>query len=213
MSNLEAANIIPLNHPSCSTGDRGLDQHLRELAEEVRNLSKSSTASIIGIGKALLEAKEHLKHGQFSKWVQIECGFTTRTGQNYMRAAELARENDIVALLSPAALYRLAAPKIPKHVVTRVIEMLQQGLVPTDAQLAAIILFLQNSVDTITTPESTGNGTLNFARELHARLGHELASRLIGSRWSDLRKHLRNIIEAPEEDSSSGTASSPAHIQ
>ena len=33
------------------------------------------------------------------------------------------------------------------------------------------------------------------AAELHARLGDELISQLIGSRWSDLRKHLRVAIE------------------
>ncbi|MDE5464714.1 DUF3102 domain-containing protein [Bradyrhizobium sp. CSS354] len=94
--------------------DLSTEDLLQELAEEIRDRSRSTTAAVIAIGVALARGKDRIRHGEFAKWVAEQCGFTARTAQNYMLAAALAAKYEIVSLLTPAALYRLAAPKTPE---------------------------------------------------------------------------------------------------
>ena len=139
MFNLEASNVIPLERPSLHLEEETDDQYLRKLVEQVRSHSRSSTKSIIAIGKALLDAKHRLGHGKFAGWVEAECGFTIRAAQNYMRAAELTDKSEIVSHLNPAAIYRLAKASVPSAVVDRVVEMLEAGVVPTEQEILALI--------------------------------------------------------------------------
>jgi hypothetical protein len=197
MTILKASNL-----PTTHAEESFIENHLRELAAQVRKHSRSSTESIIAIGKALIEAKEHLDHGQFCKWVSRECYFNIRSVQNYIRTAEFAtREGEIVSLLNPATLYRLARPKTPPDVVRAVVDGLRRGFVPTETEVMVLIFAANLNCEkqpTANPQASDPQATQLFARELHARLGDELVSQLIGSRWSDLRKHLRNAIEQPQ---------------
>ncbi|KRR04226.1 DUF3102 domain-containing protein [Bradyrhizobium valentinum] len=194
----ETTNVVALYPPRKDVEEAPLDEFLDELAERVRDHCRSTTASIIAIGRALVQAKDHVEHGQFKQWVTSQCGFTIRTAQNYMRAYALASQaGEIISLLNPAALYRLSAPKTPPGAITRVVEMLHRGFIPTEAEIIVLIMCLSLAHDD---PEAHEEGvdeqtTLELARELHSRLGEELVSKLIGSRWSDLRKHLRNALE------------------
>lgn len=194
MSNFETSNVIPFECPASQPEEKADDQFLRKLAEQVRNHSRSSTNSIIAIGKALHDAKQRLSHGKFGEWVVAECGFTMRTAQNYMRAAELTDKSEIVSRLNPAAIYRLAKASTPPDVVNRVLEMLEAGDdTPTEQEILAL---LPRSNQADAPADVAGNSVvLVLAHELHARLGQELVSRLLGSRWAALRKHLRDIIE------------------
>jgi Protein of unknown function (DUF3102) len=191
MTPSDSSNIIPLDRLASRFEEKMTDRHLTALAEQVRSHSRSSTKSIIAIGEALRDAKLHLGHGKFGEWVVAECGFTIRSAQNYMRAAELTDKSEIVSLLNPAAIYRLAKPTTPPDVVARVLVMLETGIVPTEPEIIGLILAPKASDD--------GNA-LRLARELHARLGHDLISQLIKSPWSDLRKHLREAIKRPVAD-------------
>jgi hypothetical protein len=197
MSNLEASNVIALERPAAHAAEK-VDV-LRHLAEQVRNHSRSSTKAIIAIGEALRDAKLHLGHGKFGAWVATACGFTMRTAQNYVRAAELADKSESVSLLNPAAIYRLAKASTPPDVVNRVLEMLETGVVPTEQEIIGLILAASLKDQDATESPTTANDedTLRLACELHTRLGHELVSQLIESRWSDLRKHLRRAISQP----------------
>ncbi len=200
MSNPESSNVILFDPPAPRSEETSTDRHLRALAEQVRRHSRSSTKAIIAIGEALRDAKQHLEHGKFGEWVVAECGFTIRTAQNYMRAAELADKSEIVSRLNPAAIYRLAKSATPPDVVTRVMEMLETDVVPTEAEIIGLILAaaqkdLQSDVSEKADDDQV---TLHLARELRSRLGHDLILQLIGSRWSELRKHLRSAIEQPD---------------
>ena len=178
------------------TWRKRLLKSLDELAEQVRDHCRSTTTSIIAIGGALVQAKDRVEYGQFKQWVTSQCGFTIRTAQNYMRAYALASQvGEIVSLLNPAALYRLSAPKTPPGAITRVVAMLARGFVPTEAEIIVLIVGLSHALDESAAPKELVDEqtALDLAR-LHSRLGEELISKLIGSRWSDLRKHLRNAL-------------------
>jgi Protein of unknown function (DUF3102) len=194
----DTTNVIPLIRPTPET-DEVLAAFLADLADQVRSHSRSCTTSVIAIGKVLMQAKQRLAHGRFTSWVRAECEFTLRSAQNYIRAAELAsRAGEIVSLLTPAALYRLSAPGTPVEVISHVLEALHRGLVPTEPEILLLIAsFSTGGEETeAARAEVTDDETaVELARKLHSRLGDEMVSKLIGSRWSNLRKHLRNALE------------------
>ena len=75
---------------------------LRGQADRIR---RQCATSVIQIGKALLEAKRHLSHGGFLRWVECEVCIPVRTAQTYMRVANWASDKGAtVAHLSPSAL-------------------------------------------------------------------------------------------------------------
>jgi hypothetical protein len=86
-------------------------------AQRIREYQRTSTAAMLEIGKLLNEVKAELPHGEFGRWLEGEVGWTQRTAQNYMRAAEaFIGKSETVSHLPPVTLYRLAAPSIPEGV-------------------------------------------------------------------------------------------------
>jgi hypothetical protein len=118
---------------------------LREQAVRIRKQVGVTTASIIEIGNELLAAKRHLPHGQFEDWIEAECGFTVRTAQNYMRAAELAgRKSETVSLLPPNVLYLIAAKNTPPELVDDVIDSATAGKVINHQAVKAVLKDVAN---------------------------------------------------------------------
>lgn len=115
-------------------------QTLRDSATRIRGHVRTATAAIIEIGRELISTKRYLDHGEFTEWVETECGFSVRSAENYMRAADFAAgRNATVSLLRPATVYRLARKSTPPEVVTAVIESLEAGRVPTDCEIAVML--------------------------------------------------------------------------
>jgi hypothetical protein len=98
---------------------------LRGQADQIR---RQCTKSIIQMGKALLEAKHHLSHGGFLRWVEWEVGMPVRTAQAYMRVACWASDKGAtVAHLSPSTLYVLSAASTPRQFVTDILNRAEAG--------------------------------------------------------------------------------------
>jgi hypothetical protein len=98
---------------------------LRGQADRIR---RQTTSSIIQIGKALLESKRHLSHGAFIRWVEWEVCIPARTAQGYMRVANWASgKSATVAHLSPAVLYVLSAPWVPKEYLAAILKRAEAG--------------------------------------------------------------------------------------
>src|SRR5260221_4870347 len=91
-------------------------QTLRNRAAFIRNLRSSHIAAVVDAGRELIAVKDQLEHGQFSDWLQAECGFSLRTAENYMLASRfIADKNANIAFLSlqPTTVYKLAARGTP----------------------------------------------------------------------------------------------------
>jgi len=105
------------------TGDK-----LRQDADEIRALQRTTALAVIDIGVRLLRIKEYLHHGQFVAWLGAEFGWSARTAQNYMRVAEVFRaESEIVAGLPLNFIYRLAARSTRDDIRDKVIHDLEVG--------------------------------------------------------------------------------------
>lgn len=92
------------------TGERGMtvpgDNRLSVLAEEIRaahagvqTAAQQAAEYAIAAGKALIEAKALVKHGEWLPWLKANCGFAERTAQLYMRIAEKGLPTDVIAAL------------------------------------------------------------------------------------------------------------------
>lgn len=132
----------PVSEPGFDYGQLAPDiaDALRSQASRIRTLVRNTTAIIIEIGNDLLAVKEAIDHGKFGAWIEAECGFSIRTAENYIRAAEFAEgKNETIALLNPATVYRLAAKSTPAEIVSDVISRTERGEVVSDGDVVAAL--------------------------------------------------------------------------
>jgi len=121
-------------HPDVGLTNLGFDyasvsspvaKFLRGQADRIR---RQCVTSIIQIGKALLEAKHHLSHGAFIRWVEWEVCIPVRTAQAYMRVATWASQKSAtVAHLSPSVLYLLSASSTPQEFADVILKRADAG--------------------------------------------------------------------------------------
>jgi hypothetical protein len=84
--------------------------------------------------------KAALPHGAFGKWLDAEFGWTERTAQNYMRAAETYGSNTkCVSDLPLNTIYQLQAPTVPESVRNEVFSLAEKGERPTEVVVKAMI--------------------------------------------------------------------------
>ena len=84
--------------------------------------------------------KAALPHGAFGKWLDTEFGWTPRTAENYMRAAETYGSNTkCVSDLPLKTIYQLQAPTVPESVRADVFSMAERGERPTELVVKTMI--------------------------------------------------------------------------
>jgi hypothetical protein len=86
-------------------------------ARAIRDCNLKLINTVIEAGRRLVEVKSALPHGKFGPWLEAEFGWSERTAQNYMLAAETYGANpQRVADVPLNVLYRLQAPSVPASV-------------------------------------------------------------------------------------------------
>ena len=130
------------------------------LKGQADRIKRQCVTSIIQIGRALLEAKRHLSHGEFVHWVESEAGIPARTAQAYMRVASWAStKGATVARLAPSTLYLLSASSTPKEFVSDVLGRIQAGESIPPSVLRRQLVALRKTgqhVEEALMPESSG---------------------------------------------------------
>jgi hypothetical protein len=101
---------------------------LKCTAEKIHQHQRRNSREIIELGADLIRVKEALGHGRFGEWFQAEFGWTIRTAQNYMSAAQAFGANcETVSYLPPKTVYQLSARSTPKNIVGEIVGMLEHG--------------------------------------------------------------------------------------
>lgn len=85
------------------------ERTLEVITAEILMLRDTATASIIGIGQRLIEAKELVEHGEWYDWLEQNFSMSTRTAQNYMALAEGYPKNETVSHLGMRKALKLLA--------------------------------------------------------------------------------------------------------
>jgi hypothetical protein len=114
------------------TLDAAIAGEMREAANRVRGIQR---ATVLDVGRELLAAKSRVDHGQFTAWVEAECGLTIRTAERMMRVAELVGENDKLSYLPADGLLALASRTAPRPAVAGIIARIATGEQPSAAEI------------------------------------------------------------------------------
>jgi hypothetical protein len=134
------AGAVVLRSFDYASVSSSIAEDLRKQAARIRSRIAQTTADMIETGRDLIAAKQHIDHGQFTAWIEAELGITSRTAQRYMQAAEWAEgKNDIMSLLAPTVVCRLAAKSTPSKVVDDVIARSRAGELMPDKLVAEMI--------------------------------------------------------------------------
>lgn len=83
------------------------------ITEEIQFYKHQAAASLIEIGKRLLEAKQCLPHGAWGDWLTQKVDFSERTAQNFMRIAREYSNPQTLALLGNSASKALSLLTLP----------------------------------------------------------------------------------------------------
>ncbi len=120
-----------------STLDESVARVARATAERIR---ANMIGAYVEIGRSLLDVKAQMVHGTFGAWIAAEFGWSDRTAQNYMSAAEWAEANsEIVSYLPPTAVYALSSPSTPEPARAKVIEAVRSGEAVTAKSVKEIV--------------------------------------------------------------------------
>lgn len=113
---------------------------LRNIADDIRAKQKRIGRAVFDTGNNLASAKETLGHGKFGAWLSAEFGWSERTAQRYMQAAEVFwNKTDIVSDLPATTIYQLSAPSTPEPVRVAVVERLEKGEHVTHDEIKSMI--------------------------------------------------------------------------
>lgn len=123
-------------HPLPAETQERLDGITRQIHERHR----SQIEAIIATGKDLHTVKEMLPHGDFMTWLQNEFGWSQKTANNYMNAADqFADKVQTIQKLAPTAVYALAAPSTPERTRAKIVKRLDAGEEVETAEVKKIV--------------------------------------------------------------------------
>jgi hypothetical protein len=122
--------------------DADFAAELQRTANRVRERNREE----IEIGRDLLAVKDRLEHGDFTAWVEDECGLKVRTAQRFMQAALLIAKNDKLSYLPVDGLTALSSPRAPKATVDGIIARIEAGARPSAAAITREIAAAKRKV-------------------------------------------------------------------
>ncbi len=108
----------------------------KEAEATASRIKERMRAHIIETGKELLKIKKKLGHGRFGKWLDFHFGWKERTAQNYMNSAtEFGSAPQVIDVLPPSTVYKLAAKSTPAELRQLVIDTIKRGDTPDPKQI------------------------------------------------------------------------------
>lgn len=82
--------------------------NIEKTTAEILILKDQTAQNIIEIGKRLIEVKENLPHGEFTKWLEERIDISHRTANNFMKVAKTFSNSQSLANLGSTKLFLLA---------------------------------------------------------------------------------------------------------
>jgi hypothetical protein len=143
MSEVAEAELPTFNYDALEMDPPAIAK-LRSIAVSIR---QSGHDAFLETGHQLIEVKPWFAHGDFTEWVEHECGIGIRQAQKAMQAAQVVAKAPNLAHLSIDALLALAAKDklggdnkgVPKRILTKLGGMIEEGNVPTAAAVRALL--------------------------------------------------------------------------
>jgi hypothetical protein len=114
-------------------------QTAAKLAGHATKIRAALQRSLVEVGRELTEAKALITHGQFTRWVERECGMTPRTAQLILGAYRLVLKHEKFSLLSRSALFILGAADVPASTIVAIERLIEAGNVPRYTDVREIV--------------------------------------------------------------------------
>lgn len=93
-----------------------LVRSIEVIENEIIFFKAQASASMLEIGRRLIEAKEQLPHGQWQKWLAEKVAFSERSAQRFMRIAEgYSNADNLTGLGATKALQLLAFEEVERE--------------------------------------------------------------------------------------------------
>lgn len=89
-----------------------LEMQMKTITQKIMEKKVQMERNILEIGILLIEAKEQLSHGQWSKWLAEEADFSQSTANKFMKCAKEFSNSESVRNLGRNKLFKLLS--IPK---------------------------------------------------------------------------------------------------
>ena len=87
--------------------NNGLEIQLKDITQKIIEKKLQKKKNILELGNLLIEAKEHLLHGQWSKWLEEEVDFSQSTANKFMKCAKEFLNSESVRNLGSNKLFQL----------------------------------------------------------------------------------------------------------
>ncbi len=126
--------LVPIGQFDYGVLPQGIAEEAKVVAARIRERNR---ASIIETGHDLAAMKERLGHGHFTAWIEAEFGMSDRTARNYLNAAKHFSKTEIVSVLPPSLIYKLAAKSTPDHVRKEIVTQIEAGDITAPHTIAA----------------------------------------------------------------------------
>jgi intein/homing endonuclease len=110
---------------------------LAEHADAIRALDKQAGATVVDIGRRLIEAKALVGHGNWLPWLEREFRWTAETALRFMQVTEAVGKNNLD--IGVSSLYLLAAPSTPPEAVEAVIDRAKTGEKVTGDEVKKVV--------------------------------------------------------------------------
>lgn len=112
---------------------------LNELTTRLQRNLADTVGHLVEIGRDLIQAKDLVGHGNFSRWLQENFDLSDQTARNFMHVAEVFGERvEGLKKLSLSSIYLLAAPSTSTEVRETVLERLENGETLTRQDILAL---------------------------------------------------------------------------
>lgn len=136
----KAADVLSFDYAGLSAA---VAKEAEATAKRIRARLKVHT---LETGKELLVIKKALGHGKFGKWLEFHFGWKERTAQNYMNSAfAFGSTPQVIDLLPPSTVYKLAAKSTPAEIRQSVIDEIKRGEKPDPKQIEKTIAATKNA--------------------------------------------------------------------
>ena len=112
---------------------------VQQRTSEIKTIVTRAAHDAIEIGKKLLDIKTQLGHGYFGEWLSREFGWSHRTADNYIAAADKFANFANIEMIAPSALYLLASESTPATVKESAIAQIESGEKVTHKQVKTAI--------------------------------------------------------------------------
>ncbi len=131
-----ATDITPSDFDYTDLADddaRALESHAEVIGQVSEQVRRVGAEGVIAIGKELAAAQKRLagkgRDGVFRRWVEMRCGFTSRTAYNAIAACNTfgGKKCENVSHFDTSALYLLSADSCPESATKEAIRLAKKG--------------------------------------------------------------------------------------